>query len=80
MSDVEIRSVAYLRELSRCHDDWPNDPACLAAEWAADEIERLRNLLAAVRDEADDPKEINGAWWIAIPYPVWFAAASGAMV
>ena len=46
--EIEIKSVTYLRELSRSHDDWENDPACLAAEWAADEIERLQAIVVGV--------------------------------
>ncbi len=41
MSDTEIRSLAYLRDLSRLIEDWQEDPACQCCDWAVGEIERL---------------------------------------
>lgn len=42
MNDIEVKSLEYLRELSRSHDDWQNDPSCLCSDWAVNEIEKLR--------------------------------------
>lgn len=39
--DIDVRSVAYLRDLADLYDNAAEDPACICAGWAAGEIERL---------------------------------------
>ena len=50
--EMDIRSVAYLREISRGHENRAEDPTCICANWAADEIERLRAERADARKVA----------------------------
>lgn len=49
MSEITIRSIEYLRELSRLISDWEDDPACQCCDWAVSEIERLNNELEQLR-------------------------------
>lgn len=50
MSDENVRSLEYLRGLSRLHEDWRNDSACVCCDWAVLEIEQLRGLLDTAVD------------------------------
>lgn len=46
MSELEICSLEYLRDLSLLAED---DPACKYCEWAVEEIERLQRVVQAAR-------------------------------
>jgi len=64
MTDPEIRSLDYLRELSRLTDDWENDPACMCCDWAVGEIERLRNAVAYLREKAVQTHGTNPYFYV----------------
>lgn len=44
MCEPDIKSVEFLRDLILDYDAVEN-PTCIAVAWAADEIERLRDLI-----------------------------------
>ena|SRR3972149_3618096 len=53
-SDVEIRSLDYLRQLSRLHEDWENDPACQCCDWAVTELVAMADELRKFQQEMTD--------------------------
>ena len=64
MTDI----VDRLRAKETAHKSWDMTPAPLYGQ-AADEIERLRGLIAAWADADDDPADIDGPYhaaWLAL--------------
>ena len=45
MMETEVCSLEYLKELSRLHDGWEEDAACVCCDWAVKEIKRLQQQL-----------------------------------
>jgi hypothetical protein len=49
-TEINVRSLEYLRHLSRLVDGWEEDSACQCCDWAVEEIERLRAISAKLQD------------------------------
>jgi hypothetical protein len=77
MSDVSVRSLEYLKHLSRLIEGWEEDSACQCCDWAAAEIERLRAIVCDVRDTGDQ-YERDGEVVIILPRAVWMKAVEAA--
>jgi len=61
MEQPDIRSLGYLRELSRLVSDWEEDAACQCCDWAVQEIEGLRATMQRIKAAVEADGQLTEA-------------------